>query len=117
MHSTSDDDIIQACNAFYNEEYMWKEKERFFKAIGKKTIHGRNNDRKIKELDDILSEMQTRCSVQSQKTMLTIKINNAVEKFFSVFRADKLHLNKWTHEYFVSSFEIDLITAINMVSI
>ena len=41
------------CGNFY-KEYVWNEKENFFKAIGKKPVTRRTTDKKTVNLNDIL---------------------------------------------------------------
>ena len=58
LHVISHDDIIRICNNFYEEEYIWQEKKKFFDAINKKAIRGRSADKKSKDLNDLLTEMR-----------------------------------------------------------
>ena len=60
VHSCSQDDIVKSCTNFYNDEYVWEEKEKFFLAIGKKPIKRRTSDKKIEDLNDILTEISVR---------------------------------------------------------
>ena len=46
VHSSSHDDIVKVCATFYDDEYVWTEKEKFFLAIGKKAIKRRTSDKK-----------------------------------------------------------------------
>ena len=54
------DDIIKICSDFYQEDYVWEEKTKFFQAIGQRPIRGRTADKKIKDLNDLLTEVKTR---------------------------------------------------------
>ena len=65
VHSTAHDDIVKICANFYNDEYVWEEKEKFFLAIGKKPIKRRTSDKKIEDLNDILTEKKRETELMS----------------------------------------------------
>ena len=60
LQSTAHDDIVKTWAEFYDDAYIWEEKEKFFLAIGKKHIKSRAADKKIKDLNDKLAEMSAR---------------------------------------------------------
>ena len=51
LQSIPNDDIVKLCNNFYNDDYVWQEKERFYLAIGMKPIKSRSLDKKTKDLN------------------------------------------------------------------
>ena len=74
----SRDDIIRLCDTFYaSEDYIWNEKVKFFKAIGKKPLKCRTTDKKVKDLTDILVEMSNRDATGDfQPTCVAIELSN-----------------------------------------
>ena len=56
VHQIANDDIVQICANFYDEDYIWEEKIKFFEAIGQRPIKSRSNDKKVKDLNDLLTE-------------------------------------------------------------
>ena len=77
LQSTAHDDIVKTCAEFYDDAYIWEEKEKFFLAIGKKPIKSRTADKKIKDLNDILAEMSTRdIGGDFQPTCVSIELCN-----------------------------------------
>ena len=57
LHVIAHDDIVNICGNFYGDEYVWQEKQKFFTALKKKAFRGRQADKKLKDLNDILLEM------------------------------------------------------------
>ena len=68
--------VVETCAAFYDEDAIWKEKTRFYDAIGKKATPRRSSDRKNKNVEDILNEIETR---------------DAANIFLPTFAATRLH--------------------------
>ena len=60
MHSTPRDDIIRTCSVFYDEKTVWTEKIKFYASISQRANARRGDDKKLKDLEDICAEMQTR---------------------------------------------------------
>ena len=78
LQSIPHDDIVQNCDKFYhNEEYVWQQKAIFFSAIAKPYRKSRINDKKIKDLNDILTEMKARdASGEWQPVCVAIEYSN-----------------------------------------
>ena len=54
------ENIIEICDKFYDEKTVVQEKTKFFNALVKKFSLRRTHDKKIKDLEDIIHEMQLR---------------------------------------------------------
>ena len=68
--------VVETCVNFYDEETIWGEKIRFFEAVGKKANARRSGDRKSKNVEDIITEIEAR---------------DASNGFLPVFAASRLH--------------------------
>ena len=77
LQSTPHDDLVKICDSFYDDEYVWNEKDRFFKVIGKRPISRRTADGKAVNINDILQEMRLRdTSGDFQPICASINLNN-----------------------------------------
>ena len=77
LQSMTADDLIAICNKFYQDDYVWQEKEKYFDAIGKKPIKPRSGDKKVRDLQDILHDMQFRdASGDFQPTCVSLELSN-----------------------------------------
>ena len=54
------DTIIDICDKFYDDRTIAEEKTKFFISISKKCPARRNQDKKRKDLEDVLNELKTR---------------------------------------------------------
>ena len=77
INCISNDDLVKICDGFYSDDEISREKERFFDAIEKKPQIRRGQDKKSKDLNDILSEMHARdASGDFQPTCVGFELNN-----------------------------------------
>ena len=54
------DSIISVCDKFYDEKTVSEERVKFYGCFGKKASPKRSDDKKLKELNDIVNEMKLR---------------------------------------------------------
>ena len=58
-HTHPVESIIGVCDSFYDDKTVAEEKSKFFSAISEKCPARRNNDKKVKDLEDILNKIKS----------------------------------------------------------
>ena len=124
LQSIPHDEIVQNCDKFYHdEEYVWQQKEFFFSAIDKAPKKSRTGDKKVKDLNDILTEMKARdASGEWQPVCVAIAYNNFTHSNDGSISNSQQHgtlLNvrkEFVTRDYIKSFKTEIMSAFRLMS-
>ena len=127
VHQIANDDIVKICANIYDEAYVWEEKTKFFEAIGQRPIKSRSNDKKVKDLNDLLAEIRSRDdNDEFQPTCVAIELSNLPQSLDgsvpnaqilgTLHRMRKECVTKDSLERSLASFRAEVILAFKSVA-